>query len=79
MVSTAEMGVQTMNEQSENKATSKDEINEQDLDKVSGGTAPAGANKVKLMSTPSKAIVLDLNGKPMGYPPNTFDGGPSSE
>ena len=48
MVSTAEMGVQTMTEKSENKTTSlqgeqnklkpaKDELSEQDLNKVAGG------------------------------------------
>ena len=54
MVSTAEMGVQTMNKQSANKATkidtidkskhisaapaNKDELSEQELEKASGGT-----------------------------------------
>lgn len=60
MVSTAEMGVQTMNEQSENKATSKDEINEQDLDKVSGGKAPKGTQGVHpIKITPAQALPDD--------------------
>ena len=73
MVSTAEMGVQTMTEQSENKEADT-ELTEEQLGTVAGGTVPPPG----LMPTPGKKIVLDLDGKLMGYPPNTF-GGPSSE
>jgi hypothetical protein len=77
MVSAAEMGVQTMNKQSENKKADT-ELTEEQLGTVAGGTKPPpGLAKPTL--TPAKKIVLDLDGKPMGYPPNTFDGGPSSE
>ena len=57
MVSTAEMGVQTMTEKSENKTTSlqgeqnklkpaKDELSEQDLNKVAGGFNPVDGAKI---------------------------------
>jgi hypothetical protein len=36
-----------MNKQSENKATSKVEISEKDLDKVSGGIHPKGVHLLK--------------------------------
>ncbi len=67
-----------MNKQSENKKA-KAELTEEQLGTVAGGTAPAGAYKVKLIPTADKAKVLGPDGKPLGYPPNTFDGGPSSE
>jgi len=66
-----------MTEQSENKKADT-ELTEQQLGTVVGGTVPPpGLAKPTL--TPTKKIVLDMDGKPMGYPPGTFDGGPGSE
>ncbi len=49
MVSTAEMGVQTMNKQSDQNKTksAKDELNEKDLNKVSGGLTNTMISGVK--------------------------------
>ena len=63
-----------MNKQSGNEKVDT-ELTEQQLDTVAGGAVPPP----KLTPALGKKIVLDLDGKPMGYPPNTFDGGPSSE
>ena len=66
-----------MNEQSENKNT---ELTQEQLGAVAGGHgAPVGANKVHIPPPPAKAVVLGSDGKPLGIPPNTFEGGPSTE
>jgi hypothetical protein len=77
MVSTAEMGVQTMNKPSENKATitkddqnkakpTKGELNEQDLSNVSGGvTAVDGGN---LPTDPNRPIQPVFHSVPISQP-----------
>ena len=76
MVSSAGIGVQTMNEQSGSKVSSQDdqnkakptkgELNEQDLNKVSGGTEIGGFN-------PTPIGGHDTNGvtSPYVYPTHT--------